>query len=567
MTNTPPSAVDLFQVDKVLTSLRASDFDTESAVGEVIDNSLQADATEIAIALKEEHKLVGKNAQRRSHVITEIAFGDNGHGMSSELLHVCLKLGSSTRYNDRSGIGRFGVGATLAAISQCRRIEVYSRQKDSQWLGTYIDLEDIENGVMQYIPTPVAPPTEFFQEYGQLAGQDSGTVVIWKKCDVIEANADGNARTADRIKKELVQYISRTYRKFIANGVVITLGGEVIHLFDPLYIMPDASFPMDARASLDTPIVLDWGIPSNPEQTSKITIQMSLLPESLRPRRGWGGDNEATARRIPENTGISVLRAHREIAYEIFRGMQPSVKDNDLDRYWGCEISFSPDLDEIWTVKNIKRGAKPIDSLRKAIQTRITPVITTYRNEIRRYWNEVEMAEKSQNSHKDAEDIASRAGLSSFRGSAGNNRSLNEIEALLDKVASLIAPTPADIPEAKADIKEKISTQPFIIREGNGFGNEFMEIQHYGGTIVIVFNRSHPFYETFYSKITALSDDQDGLLGNAHAVRTAIDLLLVAYAKAESMYGEEAYYTELRTQWGMFLRRLVNEWAATFQRQ
>jgi hypothetical protein len=78
-----------------------------------------------------------------------------GIGMSSEILHRALVLGYSTRYDSRKGMGRFGVGATLAGISQAKRLEIYSRSAGSpSYLYSYLDLEEIEKGQQTYMPEP-----------------------------------------------------------------------------------------------------------------------------------------------------------------------------------------------------------------------------------------------------------------------------------------------------------------------------------------------------------------------------------------------------------------------------
>ena len=125
------SGVSLVNDGAALLSMRNSDFDANSAVGEVIDNSIQAGAKKV--------RLIVNFKASKEEPITSIAFGDDGIGMSRDVLHRCLQLGYSTRYNDRGGIGRFGVGATLAAINQCKKIEVYSKEKGGDWLYTYVD--------------------------------------------------------------------------------------------------------------------------------------------------------------------------------------------------------------------------------------------------------------------------------------------------------------------------------------------------------------------------------------------------------------------------------------------
>src|SRR6266550_2724957 len=169
------AGVSLVDDGAALLSMRNSDFDAYSAVGEVIDNSIQAGAKKVRLTINY------KGSQQEP--ITSIAFGDDGTGMSSDILHRCLQLGYSTRYNDRGGIGRFGVGATLAAINQCKKIEVYSKERDGDWLYTYIDLDLItaDPSEMEEIPTPKKksiPP-----DLKDLVGSTSGALVVWSKYD------------------------------------------------------------------------------------------------------------------------------------------------------------------------------------------------------------------------------------------------------------------------------------------------------------------------------------------------------------------------------------------------
>lgn len=268
------------QVGRALESLRNSDFDTYSAVGEVIDNSIQAEAKVIRIkAETEEFK-----DKRRKAVPIEFAFGDDGHGMERDILHHCLQLGFSTNYNDRKGIGRFGVGMTLAAIAQCRRIEVYSKSKGGDWNFTYLDLDEMKDDPNPAIPEPVRK--EVPKKYVDLV-REPGTLVIWKKLDRVSVDFD-----------ELEYWIARTYRKFIGEEIIqdnkvvpnpkirsIFLNGKIIHAHDPLYVTKNNNFPDDPKARLDDEIKIPWPIHqvdpplSKRTGTSMITIRMSLLPE------------------------------------------------------------------------------------------------------------------------------------------------------------------------------------------------------------------------------------------------------------------------------------------------
>lgn len=63
----------------------------ESAVSEIIDNSVEAGAKNIFVILREGVATSGRK------VVTEIGFLDNGEGMNSDVLGSCLGIGASTR--------------------------------------------------------------------------------------------------------------------------------------------------------------------------------------------------------------------------------------------------------------------------------------------------------------------------------------------------------------------------------------------------------------------------------------------------------------------------------------
>ena len=67
--------------------------------------------------------------------------------MDKDLLQNCLSVGFSRNKEDLEGLGKFGFGMLIGALSQCYRMEVYSRQGGRDIFHTYIDIPElIENG-------------------------------------------------------------------------------------------------------------------------------------------------------------------------------------------------------------------------------------------------------------------------------------------------------------------------------------------------------------------------------------------------------------------------------------
>ncbi|MFC6654718.1 ATP-binding protein [Roseibium salinum] len=154
---------------------------TDYALAELIDNSVQANATQVDVICLEVMKQV---SQRKSRRIEQIAVIDNGDGMTPETLRIALQFGNGTHLRDRKGIGRFGMGLPNSSISQCRRLEVWSWQSgpnNAMW--TYIDVNDIEAGRLKSVPQPIPKPVPpDWRERSSLFGT-SGTLVLWSNFD------------------------------------------------------------------------------------------------------------------------------------------------------------------------------------------------------------------------------------------------------------------------------------------------------------------------------------------------------------------------------------------------
>ena len=240
----------LIEVDKTLESLRNSGFDLATASGEVVDNSCEANATIVRIYTVEKiapSRSNGKSS-KQSKTIDSIVFADNGNGIAYEVLPSALKLGFSTRYNQRKGLGRFGVGMKLAAISQARRIDIYTRPLgDKKYYHAYLDLDEVSEGLQTLIQGEVVDcfPSEYsnYMQYPQSSNHpkkgepfESGTLVVWSKVDRLTDGGNYGSAIQERLQ-ELTKFLARAYRIFIGKGLYIELNGKHITLQDPLFCL------------------------------------------------------------------------------------------------------------------------------------------------------------------------------------------------------------------------------------------------------------------------------------------------------------------------------------------
>ena len=352
-------------------SFRNLGITTEAAVAEIIDNSIQANAKNIKVKLFQS-VLPGRSKPR----VNKIIFRDDGNGMDSKTTGYAFTVG-------RASNGKFGVGLTLSSIACCKVVELYSKAKNSDWYYCKLDVKS------PTIPQPIQkdPPDECLKLEG-----DQGTVVVWNDIDRTDAVFDN---------EKFIQGLGRTYRKFIGemiieNGKIVQNKNIVkifveineeksrqIHAFDPLHVIPNNNRPEDETAKLidDSEMVYE----SRPFFTSddsvkdgKIRIRFSLTPESWRNTRHSGLLPENKARYVDaKNEGVSVLRAGRELAYNVpIKG----IKKETIDRFWCCEIDFDPTLDVFFKINSLKNTVK-ID---KKLTQVLGPTIEMMRNEIKK---------------------------------------------------------------------------------------------------------------------------------------------------------------------------------------
>src|SRR5689334_2040585 len=100
---------------RMIEGLRDTGYEFNTAVADIIDNSIAAKATVVS---------VGINMDFRGEVRVSVA--DNGIGMDRVELLNAMKYGSSRR-DDPASLGKFGLGLKTASTAFCRRLSVITR--------------------------------------------------------------------------------------------------------------------------------------------------------------------------------------------------------------------------------------------------------------------------------------------------------------------------------------------------------------------------------------------------------------------------------------------------------
>lgn len=330
-----------------------------TALAELVDNGIQAGATNLRIFV---------DVTPPSPLIAVL---DNGSGMEPDVLRKALQFGGSTRFNDRTGPGRFGMGLPNSSLSQARRVEVFTWKNRRRILFSYLDLDEVVLRRLLEIPKPQNRPLPAFATNHV---NHSGTLVVWRHCDRIPDLDE--ATLLDHLHANL----GRMYRHYIWNGIRLSINDQKISSIDPLLLNSRAKYT--GATEFGRSLVYRMKIPRRTEQTAQVTVRFSELPISK-----WHGlsQQEKRGRAITRNPGVSVVRGKREIAFGWF--FMGSKRKENYDDWWRCEITFDPELDEFFGVTNTKQQISPVPELQEALSRDLEQIARTLNAKVRSTFN------------------------------------------------------------------------------------------------------------------------------------------------------------------------------------
>ncbi|MEG4292764.1 ATP-binding protein [Microcoleus sp. C2C3] len=359
---------DIVPVHLVVQAMRDNGYKNAAyALAELIDNSIQAGATEVELLCAEKETQL---EQRRRSRIHQIAVLDNGSGMDNTVLRMALQFGNGTYLAEdkHTGMGRFGMGLPCSSISQCKRVDVWTWQSGVEnAIYTYLDLNEIKNKQLTEVPEPQKRPIPEMWEKVTTGFGETGTLVVWSDIDRCMW------KTGKTIIENSEFVIGRMYRKFLdTQEVVIRMATfdineptkMMVEKFaqpnDPGYLMAETSCPHPFDK---TPMFRAWEAEDSYEATftiefhdqkHEVKIRFSYAEEAARQaREGKEAGNLLHGKHAMKNVGVSVVRARRELELD-----ESWTKKRPSDRWWGVEIEFPPALDDLFGVTNNKQSAR-----------------------------------------------------------------------------------------------------------------------------------------------------------------------------------------------------------------
>lgn len=431
---------------KMIESLRYLTYKNHTALADLVDNSLDAEATQVDINIDKEKKTI--------QII------DNGTGMDLPTLVESVKLGSDTN-KDGSDLGRFGMGLVTASISMARRLEVTSLTAGGEIHKVVLDLDHImESGNWE---ATIEEPE--MQEIISLQANGHGTVVYLSHIDKLEPQIIGKSKA----------HFGETFRKFIDSGRKIFINEERVLAYDPL-----------ESAAESTDILYDEEAEINGKifhlKIAHVGTDISRLSEGP---RNYNQPNQ----------GFYVVRNNRQIAAGIDLGI--INKHNDFNRF-RAEIDCSSEFDDILNINFTKDEINATQAMRDKINMIVRPYLDMIRTTDKK---QRQVNESQKISHSDAEEIIKRRKslLPTTNGTIEKRatRSSNTKAPKSDQEE----PKPTKERKNFREIQVGAKNFPAIIKEVDlGPNGDLFEDELNGSQLEIHWNIQHPFHTEIMAK-------------------------------------------------------------------
>lgn len=333
--------------------MRDIGYTLESALADVIDNAISANAATIHISYD------------TNDSEPFLAIVDDGEGMSRETLLDAMRPGSQspTATREDTDLGRFGLGMKTASFSQARCLTVVSR-KDGAQASARWDLDWVVERDDWLLQLPPAYDPDQLPGV-ELLGQ-TGTAVIWQRLDRIADGASGSSvsdHLLDRLDSAR-RHLELVFHRFLQGDrgvrkVRILMNGRALEAFDPFH----SKSPATQR------------LPVEPIRVAGQDVQVEafVLPHHGKVSASdW--DRYAGEGGYLKNQGFYVYRGGRLIIHGTWFRL---AKQSELTKLARVKIDMPNGLDALWKIDVRKASAQPPYVVRQRLKSLIDRITGT----------------------------------------------------------------------------------------------------------------------------------------------------------------------------------------------
>ena len=325
----------------LIESLRDMGYSLKTAIADVIDNSITANAKTIDI-LADTHTQV-----------PAIGIVDDGCGMTREELLEAMRPGYRNPQDARPAddLGRFGLGLKTASFSQCRRMTVFTRKNgvatQARW-----DLDKVAER-NKWVVEVIDTERDELVRWSDCLKSD-GTLVVWEKLDriVSEKNKSQQKNFIQQLD-EVATHLEFVFHRFIEASrnkkINLSLNSRPLQAFDPF----NRSHP--ATQHHPEEVIIFKG--------NEIRVKPVTLPHHDKvEKEEW--QKLAGPEGYTSNQGFYLYRNHRLILHGTWFRLARQLETTKLAR---VSIDIPNSLDEEWKIDVKKSYAQPPISVRNRL--------------------------------------------------------------------------------------------------------------------------------------------------------------------------------------------------------
>jgi hypothetical protein len=336
----------------LIESMRDIGYSLETALADIIDNSITAKATAVRL-------LADTTSGEPS-----LAILDNGDGMSEDELLAAMRPGSRNPLDtrDKDDLGRFGLGLKTASFSQCRKLTVASRKGGvlscARW-----NLDEVAQSnrwLVEFLDDTSALP--WIDELGA-----TGTLVIWESLDRLVEGDGADARSAFVARIDYAaEHLELVFHRFLAGErgltkITLSLNGRKLSAFDPFHSshLATQAGPVEKIRSGGQEVEV---------QTFTLPHHKKVLPSD------W--DRYAGKAGYLKNQGFYVYRGKRLIIHGTWFGL---ARQKELTKLARVRIDMPNGMDADWKIDVKKASAQPPYHVRERLRRIIETIGATSR--------------------------------------------------------------------------------------------------------------------------------------------------------------------------------------------
>lgn len=318
--------------------MRAVGYTLRTAVADLIDNSISADATTVDIFFGDQPE-------------PYLAMVDNGSGMTEEEAIAAMRLAGTSPMKTRhpKDLGRFGLGLKTASLSQCRDLIVISKCN-----GALCGFEwNIDHMIERQTWSLLVLAEEEIRQlprFSEIADLASGTLVIWRNLDRLEATVGDLSSAFDTAMMDVRDHLALVFHRFLAgehdgrfsismNRVLIKGSDPFLESNKATQVGPSESFSVEGE---------------------RIEVRPYTLPHLS--RMSSADKNRAQiAGRVRDSQGFYIYRGLRLVIWGTWFRIAPK---DDLGKLARVKVDIPNTLDHLWSLDIKKASAAPPPQIR-----------------------------------------------------------------------------------------------------------------------------------------------------------------------------------------------------------